>query len=261
MGSSGRGRGSGELAAGAVVALLLAGCAGLDAPGSAGSPDDTEYLCWDVPVTRSVLDDGATADTLGDEGRAALGGAEVPPIDPSAWTIVTESAEYVALIRELGEPEDLGAGDVRTHELLTVEWVDAVNLDPSPAWVLGQYGTCALRTGAVGVDEIGGAGLTFDPMNPPDSAADEIHLLVTERACASGELATGRIVLTDVVEGDDVIDLVIGVRERAGGADCPSNPPTPFVVELDAPLGDRAVRDAAVIPPRELTMPEPVGLN
>lgn len=259
---SGRSRAPGAAAAcGAAAALLLAGCADPSAPGPPDPSRDAEYLCWDVPVPLSVLDEGTTADTLGDHGRAALEGAEVPPIDPSEWTVLTESAEHVALIRELDEPEDLGAGDVRTHELLTVEWVDAVNLDPSPAWVLGRHGTCALRVGEASAQEIGAAGLTLDPANPPDPAADEIHLLVTEQACASGEPATGRIVLTDVAEADDVIDLVIGVRERAGEADCPSNPPTPFVVELDAPLGDRIVRDAAVIPPRELTMPDAVGLN
>jgi hypothetical protein len=237
----------------------------MDVPGSGDPPDDTEYLCWDVPVPLSVLDDGATADTLGEDGRAALEGAEVPPIDPAEWTIVTESPELVALIRELDEPEDLGAGDVRTHELLTVAWVDAANLDPSPAWVLGRYGTCALRTDSADHvpdgEALGEAGLTLDPANPPDPAAREVHLLVTEQACASGEAATGRVVLADLVEADDVVDLVIGVKELPGGANCPSNPPTPFVVELDAPLGDRAVRDAAVTPPRELTMPDSAPPN
>ena len=36
---------------------------------------------------------------------------------------------------------------------------------------------------------------------------------------------------------------------------CPSNPPTPFTVDLDEPLGDRLLLDASTLPPRPITLP------
>ncbi|GAA1981681.1 hypothetical protein GCM10009718_18430 [Isoptericola halotolerans] len=213
-----------------------------------------ELTCDGEPVPPGVvesIDDLRTAIDLRDEARAALDGAEVPPIDPAEWAIVTESPERVALLRELDEPEDLGGGDVRTHEFLTIERVDG------PRWMLTSANSCALRSGpAEPTDAYGQADLTLDPDHPLDPAATEIHLLVTERACNSGQDAEGRIVLDRLAATDDAIDLVIGVTLQEGNFTCPSNPPTPFVVELEAPLGDRVVRDAAVVPPREL---EPAG--
>lgn len=218
--------------ASAVVASVVAGCA---STGVASA--DTVYRCWGEPVPLSVLESGPTADTL--DAAEALDGVEVPQIDPAEWTVLSESDTRVALLRELDKAEDLGAGDVRTHELLAIEWVDAANLDPSPAWMLGQHSTCALAT------ESGeSASVTLDPANPPDPASSRLHLLVTEMACNSGQDAEGRVRLVRLSEGEESVGVEIAVDPREGDAACPSNP-TPFVVELDAPLGDRGVYDAA----------------
>ncbi len=246
-------RGLAVMAAAGVVAL--SGCAGLVAgsaesagPARSAASAGTEYRCWGEQVPQSALESGPTADTL--EAAEALDGTEVPEIDPAEWTVLWDSAQKVVLIRELDEPEDLGAGDVRTHELLAVEWVDAVNLDPSPAWVLSRLSTCALAT------EAGeSASVTLDPATPPDPASSELHLLVTEMACNSGQVAEGRVRVVELAQDEEAVGVEIAVDPREGGADCQSNPPTPFVVELDAPLGDRAVYDTSVLPPRELTMP------
>jgi len=50
------------------------------------------------------------------------------------------------------------------------------------------------------------------------------------------------------------VELVIGVEAPPGGQTCPSNPPTPFTIELDEPLGDRTLTDVAVYPERELAV-------
>jgi hypothetical protein len=68
----------------------------------------------------------------------------------------------------------------------------------------------------------------------------DVPVIVNEVACSSGRSAEGRIA-ADVTYGDDVVDLDIGVRPLGGNQTCPSNPDTPFVVELDEPLGDRTV--------------------
>lgn len=72
----------------------------------------------------------------------------------------------------------------------------------------------------------------------PESTAVPIE--VRERECASGRDADGRIV-ADVVYGVDTIAIDIGVRRRGGDQECPSNPVTSFVVELDQPLGSRTI--------------------
>lgn len=81
---------------------------------------------------------------------------------------------------------------------------------------------------------------------PRDSDGEQV-------ACASGEPAAGRVTLERLMEHEDRVELVIGVETPPGdGQTCPSNPPTPFTVELDEPLGARALVDVAVYPEREL---------
>lgn len=243
-------------AAAAAVAVLLSGCAaaGPGTPGTA-SPSDApvpaSYYCHEVPVPAEVLDDGAPATELGEHGRAALDGLDVPELDLTEWVIVRESDSEVYLLRELAEPEDLGAGDVRSHELLGITIVDAPNLPGSPAWMLTRAATCAI---ARDVGDLGYADVTLDPAHPPSAGAREIALLVTERACNSGEDATGRVVLVETTETASVVAVVVGVEPRSGNHTCPMNPPTPFVVSLDEALGDRQILNAAVVPPRELAL-------
>jgi hypothetical protein len=51
------------------------------------------------------------------------------------------------------------------------------------------------------------------------------------------------------------VQLHVGVRPpEADSVTCPSNPATPFSVELSQPLGDRAIVDASVVPPRPVTV-------
>ena len=71
----------------------------------------------------------------------------------------------------------------------------------------------------------------------PETQSFEI--VVRERDCASGQRADGRIERPDVQYGDDTIVVTIRVRPRGGDQTCPSNPLTPFTLELSEPLGDR----------------------
>lgn len=234
------------------LVALVGGCAQTGAAGGApvgGASDDSgEYLCQDTPVPAAVLTDGATADQLSDEAAAALDGASVPDIEPDQWRVLTDSSTQVYLIRELPEPRDLD-GERRTHELLGIEWVDETE-EGGEGWQLWQNGDCALRYDLGG---LGDAIVALDPDNPPDAASSQVHLLVTEVACAGGKAADGRVTLEHLAQLDDRVELVIGVEAPPGDAQtCQSNPPTPFTVELDDPLGDRTLTDVAVYPEREL---------
>jgi hypothetical protein len=87
-----------------------------------------------------------------------------------------------------------------------------------------------------------------------DPAATEIPVLVTERACNSGEDARGRIVVSAIRADDDAVTVTLAVRTRGGAQSCPSNPETPFVLELEEPLGDRQLLDGSSIPARDATV-------
>lgn len=243
---------------GAVALVMLAGgCAQADAAG--GSPGGTpvkdeagesvEYLCQGTPVPASVLTDGATADQLGEEAAAALDGAGVPDIEPEQWRVLTETDTKVYLVRELPEPRD-SDGEQRTHEVLGIEWVDETE-EGGEGWQFYRHGDCALR---YDLGDLNGAVVALDPDNPPDPDSSQVHLLVTEFSCASGELADGRVTLERLVEREDRVEIVVGVEPPPGIQTCQSHPPTPFIVELDEPLGSRTLVDAALYPERELAV-------
>ncbi len=81
----------------------------------------------------------------------------------------------------------------------------------------------------------------------------EIEVLVTERACNSGEDASGRIEKPVVTVGAESVTVVFSVRPRGGLQECPSNPETPYVLVLDEPLGDRVLLDGSDVAPRDAT--------
>jgi hypothetical protein len=89
---------------------------------------------------------------------------------------------------------------------------------------------------------------------PVDPAATEIAVAVYERACASGEPATGRIAEPDITYGDDEVVVTIRVIPRAGDQGCPGNPATAFTLQLDEPLGDRTLLDGGQDPPAPPTV-------
>lgn len=247
MTSSGALIGLGALAV--CLTTAAAGCAG--AIQGAADPGDLVYTCWDVEIPPAVLSDPVPATALGVHGRAALDGFEMPSAaalgDLATWAVVTETADRLVLLRALPEPEDLGAGDVRSHEILVAEVVDAVNVQ---GWMLTRASTCALS-----VPGAGGATVTLDPDIPPDPSAAEVHLLVTEMACNSGQDAVGRVQVLALRQTPERVEVVLTVTPEGTAHTCQSNPPTPFRLDLDAPLGGRPVVDASVYPAREIRPP------
>lgn len=243
-----------------VATITVAACAGAAGGGgievdvgAGGALDPSAYQCLGRQIPQTALTDPTTADRLGPDGLAALAEAEARPEegidlgDLTTWWVASESETSIVLLRPLSVPEDLGAGDVRTHEVAAVEVVDATNVQ---GWMVTQLGTCALAR-----PEAGTATVTLDPEHPPTPGATTLALLVTETACNSGEDATGRIRLLALRETATTVEVSVGVTARGGAHTCPSNPPTPFIVQLDGPLGSRAVLDDSVHPPRPITAP------
>lgn len=244
------------------AALILAACGGGVGGVAIGEgqgetvDDDSAYRCGSVELTAAELAAAPPATDLGRDGQAALEGMEVPPIDPAAgWVVLSETAEEVELLRELDAPQDGGPGDVRTFEHLRIQTLTGATNVPDGSWVLSAAGTCTPR---LSLDGLGAADLVL--AQPPTPDTTTVELEVHERACASGQPAEGRVEIVEQTLTDDQLRLVIGVRPRPGGQDCPGNPPTPVTVELDEPLGDRTVVDATTLPPRPVTVaPDATG--
>ena len=76
------------------------------------------------------------------------------------------------------------------------------------------------------------------------------RILVTENACAGGQPATGRIEEPLVIHERTRVQVAMFVRPLEGPSTCPTNPPTPYTLRLDRPLGDRTLADGGTIPPR-----------
>ncbi len=238
------------------AAVALAGCAGSSpavAPSPTAGPVST-LDCAGTAVPASALDDRRPGTEVDGILGAAVDDARAPLTDLgdlAEWFVAEESTDRLTVLRALDAPDDLGAGDVRTHRVLTVER----GLDPSlpdTAWMLTRSGTCAL---VVALDGAGTASVTLDAGRAGDPASTTLRLLVTERACNSGADAEGRVRLVRLVETTTTVEVVLAVDPRGGGQTCPSNPPTPYGVDLAVPLGDRIVLDASVVPAREVTSP------
>jgi hypothetical protein len=252
----------------ATAAVALAGCGGTDAPrpgdGTGGEPGagasgsggtaaggtaPATIRCGDVAYDPDAFAQAPPASSLPEGPAGAVDDAGDPAVDLAAgWRVVRVTDERAELLRELDEPLDLDDGDVRTHELRVVERITGATNVPDGTWMLTAAGPCTPR---VDLGNLGQAALTLAATPSPDDRTVALH--VHERACASGQAAEGRVELVTLEETSDEVRLLVGVRGLGGAQTCPSNPPTPFTVELGEPLGDRVVVDVATVPPRPLT--------
>lgn len=105
--------------------------------------------------------------------------------------------------------------------------------------------------------DIGVADWWLDPAFPaPWPDATELHVLVLERACASGQPPDGRIAEPVVDYAVGTVTITIGARRAEGDQDCPSNPAVPLTVLLSEPLGDRTLLDGSRLPPGPPLVPD-----
>jgi hypothetical protein len=101
---------------------------------------------------------------------------------------------------------------------------------------------------AVPPDGYGAATWTLDPAYPYSPDSTELHVLAQEWECASGQSAAGRVVQNVAFESDRVV-VTLAVRQPVGDFQtCQGNPPTPVVLFLDQPVGDRTLYDGGLYP-------------
>ena len=254
-----RSRGTGALLAvqAALAVVVLAGCVGAEPPqnGTPSGDPDAILVCQGVEVPALALQEPRPATELPDDVIAALEHDNSPVTGAfSEWLIAEETPEHVVIMRKLDPPDDLGAGDVRDYELVSISASPGA-MPLTPPWGVDMSTSCTPR---IDVDPLMEAGLALDPEAPPESSDERIALLVTEHACNGGHPATGRVELVDLIETTTTVELVIAVRPHDvdGAFTCPGNQPTPFTVDLEQPLGDRVIMDASVVPQREITVLE-----
>lgn len=86
-------------------------------------------------------------------------------------------------------------------------------------------------------------GWSFDPADPLDPAASSVDLLATETSCTGGREMGERLLGSQMIETDTEVIIAFAAIALAGAQTCPGNPSTSVTVDLDAPIGDRTIRD------------------
>lgn len=83
-----------------------------------------------------------------------------------------------------------------------------------------------------------------DPDDSPRPDSVSIRLLLQERECVSGQEIGERLLGPEIVYTDEQILVSFAAEPPPGDAfTCQGNPETPFVLDLDEPLGDRELID------------------
>lgn len=247
---------------GILVGVGLAGCATVT-PASTSSPAATAA----TTATPSVAPtDVITMVTCGGAEAFAvdvLDGVGPPPGNDAAADVLRRHIELRGRPTDLGSFEDwieavridrsfvlyiLPEAQPYDAALGEVPWYPYLRLAKRDARWTSNWGGCepqpAVERGVIAEFRLApGVQLTED--------SREVDVLVTETTCNSGEDARGRVLPPEVFIGVETVTIVMAIRPRDGAHTCPSNPPTPFVLQLPEPLGGRRLLDGSSIPPRD----------
>lgn len=82
------------------------------------------------------------------------------------------------------------------------------------------------------------------PLTPESTV---IHVLVIERACASGEPVGERLLGPEVVVTDTEVLIAFAAQAQSGPQECPGHPETPVTIELSGPIGARVVTNGLAL--------------
>ncbi|MEX2011317.1 MAG: hypothetical protein WEF51_03655 [Chloroflexota bacterium] len=235
------------------AALVLAGCGAATSPSASPSPSA------ELPLDPAVLGLSCGGSDVFHPSLLAVPGQAQDDPDPAAAAL---RAEIVGSTEELVLPR---TGWVRVAQLADrVQfvapdgegdgWLVVGFLQRDGRWMLDLKGECQpeveLPAG------VGRAEWRLDPAFPPPAIGDrQIHVLINELACASGQSPEGRVLPPMIAPSQTAMTIVILVTGRPGGQDCPGNPDFAMVADLPEPLGERPLLDGAVFPPRDVTRP------
>ncbi|MCI2958557.1 hypothetical protein MN032_12710 [Agromyces atrinae] len=213
--------------------------------------DETRTLpdafdCRGTSVSRDALEAARPASDAAPAAAAALAQDLAVGPDLADWIIAAETPDSITVVRSAneGDPVALEGDD---WFLITVARADQHAIPLVDDWGLMESTSCAFAVPLEGLTapELG--------LGDVDRSSTTLPLLALEMDCNSGRDAAGRVKVVEVIETDTTVQLVVGIEPaKDQSAMCPSNPWTPFEVELDAPLGDRTVVDLGTWPAGEL---------
>lgn len=214
-------------------------------PGADGSyPADTPVTCDGIRFELGALADLTPAADVDPDLRSVLDGwlanpeGQLWPQD--GWFLLHEDGERATFIH-------LGDGGVSSigAEMGTNGWI----------WSgAGGGGDCDVRR--LLPAGMGAVDWELDPAFPaPDETSTELRVLVTEAGCAGGREMGDSLLGPQVVETDEAVRIAFAVIPLAGAQTCPGNPATPVTIRLDAPLGEREIRDGLVVGPLTALLP------
>lgn len=153
-------------------------------------------------------------------------GGEWPQADE--WQVLYESDTEVLLV--FVDPPAIGFQEV---ELVAGEW----------RWAGSQLGEgCMLEARLP--EGLNRVTWRIDPEVGLDPASTAVHLLATERECASGQPMGDRLHSPNVVITTGEVRITLVADPPPGDYQtCPGNPEAPVVIELGMLVGDRTVVD------------------
>lgn len=203
-------------------------------------PFDVPLRCGaDGPIFESYV---LTAPTGGEDERhpsaAALRSALGTTVDGEYVPI----AGYVLVARDATMALYLTQRSTGYFAVL----VRPVGEDGASTWSVEDADVCQPEL-ALGVAR-GGEWELDSSAGEPTAESTRLSLLVTERACASGQAPDGRIREPFVREAEDWVGIGWAIEPLTGGQDCQGNPSVPVTVTLERPLGDRVLLDLGTFP-------------
>lgn len=219
--------------------------AGLDSLSGATGRDDAEYTCASPPfVPAELFTQEVGAETKEGEVYDALRfhleeGTGFGPYPDGPWyeIQVSEDRAFFLALYDRQSPD----GPIGVDMSLELE---------GGAWNWAGAGECKPYAFA---PDLGTA--TWALADPEPAATDTTFTaLVTELACTGGQSSEGRVQSPIIDYGDEEIIVTFFVDPLPPGTyTCPGNPSTSVTVDLDQPLGNRALMDGGTYPSREPT--------
>ncbi len=265
----------------AAIALLLTACGA----GGATGPDHAEpdaslepaasFRCGAYEVTSETLADPTPASELEGSWFELMRGGQAGLFKeilehPEDWSVLEEDERKLALFgsmdmagrgwtvedRILGYDHELYSIVLRSDDNLAMPLKEGTN------WDIDGITGCRLAT------DPGLPAVSLDPAHPVDEQSDELHLLVIDHDCGGDTDMPERIEVRRLEQRPHEVGLLIGAEPLPPGSyTCQGFPPTPYVLQLDAPIGERAILDlsrpashwdmrAAIAPPAPLSEAE-----
>jgi hypothetical protein len=218
-----------------------------------------------------LSDDGATA-TVDSVDR--LSARAVAPVEKSAITVSSVTLQddrpggrTVAFGRIGSEPDAAKAGFGDNSTVLgskaegwwAMWWPGSVRANSYAATDRSDLAVGSAKPPAGEVEaRVGPASWWIDPRAAAlTPASTDIHAIVLEQSCASGDSPEGRVEQPAIELTDTTVTVTYAIRRKVGGQDCPSNPPFAVGLKLPEPLGKRTLLDGGSDPARDASKPPP----